>query len=73
MTRADGVAALLLGFLAGVTVCVVVFAVIPWIKPDDLIQAHQQGERHALRVNPPSEALERVCAGLWMDRQPVRP
>jgi hypothetical protein len=38
-----------------------------------LIQAHQQGERHALRVNPPSEALERVCAGLWMDHQPVRP
>ena len=73
MNRSDGVAALLLGFLAGVAVCVVVFSVIPWIKPDDLIQAHQQGQKHALRINPPSEALERVCAGLWADHQPVRP
>lgn len=73
MNRSDGVAALLLGFLTGVAVCVVVFSVIPWIKPDDLIEAHQQGQKHALRVNPPSEALERVCAGLWADHQPVRP
>jgi len=73
MTRADGVAALLLGFLGGVTVSIIIVAVVPWIKPDDLIQAHQQGERHALRVNPPSEALERVCAGLWIEAQPVRP
>ena len=73
MNRSDGVAALLLGFLTGVAVCVVVFSVIPWIKPDDLIQAHQQGQKHALRVNPPSEDLERVCAGLWMNQQPVRP
>ena len=68
MTRSDGVAALLLGFLGGITVSIIIVAVVPWIKPDDLIQAHQQGERHALRVNPPSEALELVCAGLWMDR-----
>ena len=73
MNRSDGVAALLLGFLAGVAVCVVIVSIVPWIKPDDLIQAHQQGERHALRVNPTSEALERVCAGLWIEAQPVRP
>lgn len=73
MTRSDGVAALLLGFLGGIAVSIIVIATVPWIKPDDLIEAHQQGERHALRVNPPSEDLERVCAGLWMNRQPVRP
>jgi len=73
MTRSDGVAALLLGFLAGVTVSIIIVAVSPRIEPDDLIQAHEKGAREALRVNPASEALERVCAGLWMDQQPVKP
>ena len=73
MSRSDGVAALLLGFLAGVTVSIVIVAVTPRIEPNDLIQAHEKGQREALRVNPPSEALERVCAGLWMDSQAIRP
>lgn len=73
MSRSDGVAALLLGFLAGVTVSIVIVAMTPRIEADDLIQAHEKGERKALSVNPPSESLERVCAGLWMDSQVVRP
>lgn len=73
MTRSDGVAALLLGFLAGVTVSVIIVAVTPRIEADDLLKAHEKGKRKALSVNPPSEALERVCAGLWADSLPVRP
>ena len=73
MSRSDGVAALLLGFLAGITVSVIIVAVTPRIEPNDLIQAHEKGQRDALRVNPPSEALERVCAGFWMDSQAIRP
>jgi len=71
MNRSDGVAALLLGFLAGVAVSIVIVAVTPRIEANDLLQAHEKGERKALSVNPPSEALERVCAGLWMDQQPI--
>jgi zinc transporter ZupT len=69
MTRSDGVAALLMGFAAGVVVCVVIAALIPRVKSSDLIAAHQQGQRDALKTNPASDALERVCAGLWMSRQ----
>ncbi len=73
MSRSDGVAALLLGFLAGVTVSIIIVAVTPRIEANDLLQAYEEGERKALSVNPPSEALERVCVGLWADSQVVRP
>lgn len=71
MNRADAIAAVLIGFVAGLIVAIVIVAVTPRIKADDLLQAHEEGERKALSVNPPSEALERVCAGLWMDQQPI--
>lgn len=73
MTRADGLAAVLMGFVAGIVVCVVFVAVIPAIDSNDLVQAYEKGKREALKTNPPSDALERVCAGLWIDSQPVRP
>lgn len=72
MTRSDGVAALFIGFLTGIVVCMVFVSIIPRITSDDLIEAHQQGQRDALKTNPASDALERVCAGLWMDQQKVR-
>lgn len=73
MNRADAIAAVLIGFIAGLIVAIVFVALTPRIEVDDLIQAHEKGERKALSVNPASEALERVCAGLWMDSQVVRP
>lgn len=73
MNRADAIAAVLIGFVAGLIVAIVFVAVIPSIDPDDLIEAHKKGAVDALRVNPPSEALERVCVGLWADSQVVRP
>lgn len=73
MSRADAIAAVLIGFVAGLIVAIVIVAVTPRIEADDLLQAHEEGERKALSVNPPSESLERVCAGLWMDSQVVRP
>jgi hypothetical protein len=72
MTRSDGVAALFIGFLTGIVVCMVFVSIIPRITPDDLIAAHVKGQRDALKTNPASESLERVCAGLWMDQQKVR-
>lgn len=73
MNRADAIAAVLIGFVAGLIVAIVFVAVTPRIEPNDLIQAHEKGAKDALRVNPPSEALERVCVGLWVDSQVVRP
>ena len=72
MTRSDGIAALLMGFATGLIVCAVIVALVPRITTDDLIEAHARGQREALKINPASEALERVCAGLWMDSQQVR-
>jgi hypothetical protein len=73
MNRADAIAAVLLGFVAGLIVAIVFVAVVPAIDSDDLVESYEKGQRQALRVNPPSEALERVCAGLWIEAQPVRP
>ena len=77
MTRSDGIAALLIGFSAGLTLCIMLFFVFlllsPGISTNDILKAYHQGQSDSLKTNPPSEALERVCAGLWMDRQPTRP
>lgn len=77
MTRSDGMAVLLMGFSGGIVISLMIFFVFlllnPKISSDDVLAAYQKGQADALKTNPPSDALERVCLGLWADRQPVRP
>lgn len=74
MRRVDLIIALTTSFILGLIFAAIVAAIAPrGPSAQDVIQAYQKGMADALKTNPPSEQLERVCVGLWADSLPVRP
>ncbi len=63
---------LLIGFIVGLVVYAWWFNQIQVIRPLDLIEAYDKGQRDALKTNPVSAELEMTCAGLWMGQQQAR-
>jgi hypothetical protein len=73
MNRADLIIALAVSFICGLIFAAIIAAIAPHgPSSQDVIDAYQQGRADALKTNPPSEQLERVCVGLWADSLPVR-
>jgi hypothetical protein len=74
MNRADLIIGLAASFILGLICAAIIAAIAPrGPSSEDVIQAYQQGRADALKTNPASDELERVCVGLWADSLPVRP